>query len=79
MPSLAVEILSPNDTVEQINEKVADYLSAGVPLVWSVEPTFQTVMLYRSESRPELFNVSQQIPEHPTMPGFSPQVRELFE
>src|SRR5947199_9096262 len=30
VPVLVVEILSPNDTLDQIDEKVDDYLQAGV-------------------------------------------------
>ena len=33
VPTLAVEILSPNDTIEEIHEKITRYQSAGVPLV----------------------------------------------
>ncbi|MHB1426692.1 MAG: Uma2 family endonuclease, partial [Gemmataceae bacterium] len=34
VPVLAVEILSPNNTVEEIDEKIDQYLEAGVLLVW---------------------------------------------
>ena len=41
VPTLAVEILSPNDTIEEIHDKMTTYRLAGVPLVWmlrSVQP-----------------------------------------
>ena len=79
VPTLTVEILSPNDTVEQIEEKTDAYLAAGVPLAWVVDPTDRTVTVYRPGAEPELFNVTHTIPAHPAMPGFSPAVAELFE
>jgi Uma2 family endonuclease len=43
IPTLVVEILSPNDTVEEVNEKIDTYLAAGVPLVWIIDPYRRTV------------------------------------
>lgn len=37
-PLLCVEILSPSDTIEDIQERVDDYLAMGVPFVWVVSP-----------------------------------------
>lgn len=79
VPTLTVEILSPNDTQIQIHEKVREYLRAGVPLVWVINPDDQSVKLYRENVPVESFNITQRIPENPAMPGFSPTVAELFE
>jgi Uma2 family endonuclease len=76
---VAIEILSPTDTVEQIDEKIDEYLAAGVPLVWEVDPYRRTVTVHRPGEEPALYNRHQTIPEHPAMPGFTPAVRELFE
>jgi Uma2 family endonuclease len=77
--TLAVEILSPNDTIEQIREKTREYLDAGVPLVWVIEPDDQTVKVCRPGQPSETFNINQRLPEYPAMPGFSPTVADLFE
>src|SRR2546426_6344775 len=37
-PDLAVEVLSPRDTVYEVEEKVANWLTAGVSMVWVVNP-----------------------------------------
>ena len=37
-PDLAVEVVSPNDTVYELDEKVEEYLAASVRLVWVVNP-----------------------------------------
>ena len=37
-PDLAVEVVSPSDTLHRIQEKVFAYLEAGTQLVWVLEP-----------------------------------------
>ena len=78
-PILAVEILSPSDTVEDITEKVEDDLAAGVALVWIVSPKFRTVEVHRPDADPQLFNVQQTLTADPALPGFSTPVRAIFE
>src|SRR5207248_6325358 len=56
VPVLAAEILSPNDTQEDINAKIDEYLDAGVALVWIIDPHDRTVLIYRKGEEPELVN-----------------------
>ena len=37
-PHLVIEVLSPEDRAGQIQEKIDDYLSFGIPFVWIVNP-----------------------------------------
>jgi Uma2 family endonuclease len=78
VPTLVVEILSPNDTQEEINEKVDEYLAAGVALVWLVDPHHRTVEVHRSGGEPELFNVRQELSAEPHLPGFRVPVAHIF-
>lgn len=78
VPILAVEILSPNNTVEEIDEKIDQYLEAGVPLVWIVDTRDRTVTIYRPDEEPELVNVRQELSGEPHLPGFRVPVAELF-
>ena len=79
VPTLAVEILSPNDTIEGIEEKMTTYRQAGVPLVWVLHPYNRTVTVHRADAEPELFNVRQELPGEPYLPGFRVPVARLFE
>jgi Uma2 family endonuclease len=78
VPLLAVEVLSPNDTVEEINEKVQEFLTAGVALVWIVDPYMRTVTVYRPDTAPQLFNVTQELTAEPHLPGLRIAVAKLF-
>jgi Uma2 family endonuclease len=77
-PLLAVEILSPSDKQEEIDEKVEEYLAAGVAIVWVINPRFRTVTVFRTDAEPELFNVRQVLSAEPHLPGFQVPVAEIF-
>ena len=49
-PDLVVEVLSPGDLATEIEEKVGEYLAAGVKLIWIVSPTTKTVRILRPAS-----------------------------
>jgi Uma2 family endonuclease len=78
-PVLVVEVLSPHDEYEDITDKVAEYLDAGVPIVWVIDPAFSTVTVYRPDAKPQLFNADQEITAEPHLPGLRFAVAELFE
>jgi Uma2 family endonuclease len=78
VPVLAVEILSPSDNEEDINDKIDEYLRAGVALVWLVDPHFRTVHVHRPGAEPELFNVHQELIAQPHLPGFRVPVAQVF-
>ena len=79
IPVLAVEMISPSDTQEDINEKTELYLTCGVAVVWIVNPYDQTVTVYKPKAEPVLFNVQQPLDGNPELPGFRVRVAEIFE
>ncbi|MGH7169579.1 MAG: Uma2 family endonuclease [Gemmataceae bacterium] len=78
VPVLAVEILSPNNTVEEIDEKIEQYLEAGVPLVWILNTRHHTVTIHRPDQEPELVNIHQELSGEPHLPGFRVPAASLF-
>jgi Uma2 family endonuclease len=49
-PDLAVEVISPTDQYEGLLQKVADYLSYGVRMVWAINPMTRTITIHTSEN-----------------------------
>ncbi|OKH28533.1 Uma2 family endonuclease [Chroogloeocystis siderophila] len=45
-PELIIEIISPNQSIKQLEEKAKDYINAGVAQVWIVEPETQSITVY---------------------------------
>ena len=79
VPTLVVEILSPSDTVENIDDKLAVYRRAKVPLVWLLDPSDRTVDVYRPKGKQKLFTSDDELTCEPELPGFAVPVARLFE
>ena len=43
-PDLAIEIVSPDDTIPEMLTKVGEYLAAGIPHIWVIDPYQRTVV-----------------------------------
>lgn len=78
-PDLAVEVVSPNDRYEEIQEKIADYFHSGTRLVWIVEPKNHTVAVYNSLAEAQILTKSDTLDGGEVIPGFSCSVAEIFD
>lgn len=77
-PVLAVEILSPSDTHEDLVENIELYLENGVRVVWIIDPDLKTVTVHRPDAKPVLYNDSQELSGDRDLPGFQLKVADLF-
>ncbi len=78
-PDLAVEVVSPSNTVAEILKKTADYLDAGSRLVWVVEPRKRCVTVYRGQDEVHMLREGDHLHGFDVLPGFCISVAELFE
>jgi Uma2 family endonuclease len=79
VPELAVEVISPSNTFEEVVNKVHEYFHAGVQHVWVVAPPQQQVYVYQSPSHIRVLNVQDELTGDPFLPGFSLRLSELFD
>ena len=79
VPDLAVEVLSPSNTAQEMEQKLQDYFTAGVHLVWYVHPTLQEVHVYTAPDQREVVTAEQVLTGGNVLPGFTLTVRRLFE
>jgi Uma2 family endonuclease len=77
-PDLAVEVVSPNDSAGDLEEKLDDYLKAGVPLVWVVNLRSRTVMVYRRDGTVSRLRESDELSGEDIIPGFRCLVADIF-
>ena len=77
-PDLAVEVVSPSDTVYEVDEKVQAWLAAGTQLVWVVNPKRQTVTVNRGSQPPRILPATETLSGEDVVPGFSLPIREIF-
>ena len=75
---LVVEVLSPNDRRGEVRDKIGEYIAAGVPIVWLVDPDDQTVMVYTGNMRGVEYGPTDTIDGGDVIPGFSARVAEFF-
>lgn len=77
-PDLAVEIMSPSNTVSEIQEKVLEYLDAGTRLVWVVDPATDTITVWHSRGDIRLLGREDELQGGDVLPGFRLSVAEVF-
>jgi len=78
VPGLAVEILSPSNTEGEMLRKLREYFSAGVPLVWLVNPAAQSVSVYTSATRSKVVPLDGILDGGKVLPGFRLPVAKIF-
>jgi len=77
-PDLAVEVLSPGDTVNEVHEKALAWLDAEAVQVWVVNPAWRTVTVYRSATDIQTFTEGDELAAEELLPGFRCRIEELF-
>ncbi len=77
-PDLAVEVVSPNDTLAEIETKISEYLHYGTRMILFIHPDSQTVYVYTPDSTRRL-TMDDTLDGGDLLPGFSLPVRTLFE
>jgi Uma2 family endonuclease len=78
-PDLAIEVVSPNETAEEVREKVRDFLAAGTPLVWTVYPRTGEVIVHTPDGLARTYTAGDTLAFPDILPDFSCTVAELFE
>jgi Uma2 family endonuclease len=77
-PDLAVEVVSPSDHFSRVQNKVREYLSRGVALVWVVDPEGRTVTIYRSRQQSAILEENDTLAAEDVLPGFKCLVRDVL-
>jgi Uma2 family endonuclease len=78
-PDLAIEILSPNNTIEEIHTKIVEYFENDTRLVWVIHPDERYVLVYHSPEPDRLLRPQDTLDGEDVVPGFAIAVNELFE
>ena len=78
VPDLAVEVVSPGDSAREVREKVADWMRAGVRLLWAIDPATRSVTVYRSTDDLSVLSEDDSLDGGQVIPGFSTNIKDLF-
>jgi Uma2 family endonuclease len=78
VPDLVAEVVSPNDLADEVEEKLDEWLAAGVKIVWIIHPNQKTVRVHRADGGYAFIQASDTLTAEGVLPGFSIPVAELF-
>ncbi len=79
VPDLAVEIISPTEKPDAIQEKLSQYLQYGVEQVWQVYPGARQVVVHRPDGTSRTYSVNDMISGSDLLPGLELPVVGLFD
>ena len=79
MPELVVEIVSPSDTQQSVNDKTTMWLSHGVLMVIEVYPAEQAVMVHRTAAPSVTLTGDDVLDGGDVLPGFTLPLSEIFD
>ena len=77
-PDLAVESVSPNDTVQELEEKIEEYLVSSVLLVWVINSDLRTVKVFRPDGSIIPLRNGDELSGEDVLPGFRCKISDLF-
>ena len=78
-PDLAAEIVSPRDRRPELLAKVADWLSAGVTLVWIIDPDARSAQVYRADGSVSIVTEDGSLGGEDVLPGFTCSLARLLD
>jgi Uma2 family endonuclease len=77
-PDLAVEVVSRGNTPREMARKRREYFTAGVRLVWMIDPATRTAAAYTSETDFRTLTEADTLDGGAVLPGFALPVRDVF-
>ncbi len=77
-PNLMVEVVSPNDLIEEVMTKLGEYFLAGAEQVWIAYPNNSTIQIFDSPTVSRWLTGDDAIENIPFLPGFRLPLRDLF-
>ena len=78
-PDLAIEVISPNDEVENLFERIGDLMGAGVRLLWVIDPASRQVHVHRADGTATRLVDADSVDGEDVIPGFTCPLGELFD
>jgi Uma2 family endonuclease len=72
-PFICIEILSPEDRLPKLQQRVSDYLNMGVPYVWVLDPQTRAAWVWTTDGMRQVTEL------HTDNPAITVPLDELFE
>lgn len=79
VPDFIMELRSPNDRLESIQEKIAEFMESGCQLAWLIDPILQKTTVYRADGQEVEVPFNQILSGGSVLPGFEVILSDLFQ
>jgi len=78
-PDLAVEVLSPGNTLREMKRKRKDYFAWETQLVWQLDPIARSMEVFTAPEQSTVVEIAGTLDGGKVLPGFSLPMAKLFE
>ena len=79
VPDFIMELRSPNDRLESIQEKIIEFMEYGCQLAWLIDPILQKTTVYRADGQEAEVPFDQILSGGSVLPGFEVKLADLFQ
>jgi Uma2 family endonuclease len=77
-PDLVVELMSPTDDLDELRQKMSEYMSCGVKLGWLINPDEKQVEIYRQGQDKQVLSNPTSLSGEDFLPGLTVDLSEIF-
>ena len=77
-PDLAVEVISPSNTYDEIQDKIEKYFNGGTKLIWIVDPKRRKIFVHRPNNTVSLLNETDILEGEDVIPNFRLPLEKVF-
>jgi Uma2 family endonuclease len=77
-PDLAVEVVSPNDSAYEVEDKVVEFQRVGVPLVWVIFPESRTAYVHGGDGSVVRLREEDELTDDHVLAGFRCRLGDVF-
>jgi Uma2 family endonuclease len=78
-PDFVIELRSPTDNLTVVEAKMEEYIANGAQLGWLINPETRRIHVYRPGAQTEIFEQPESVSGDPLLPGFTLDLREIWE
>jgi Uma2 family endonuclease len=78
IPEFVIEIISGNDNINKVEEKIVEYYKAGVEVVWLIMPENEAVHIYTSRKNVKICTEKDVCSAAPVLPDFEIRAEDIF-
>jgi Uma2 family endonuclease len=77
-PDFVLELMSPSDSLQATQQKMKEYMDAGVKLGWLIDPKTRCVEIYRTGQHVEVLSSPTSLFGEDVLPGFVLDMRVVW-